>query len=84
VAIGLLAPVPGDRITKVGNASVVGARAVLLSLLRRRALETVVTEIEHIELETTADFFSLFVEGCQLKPMPADLKPRERGKRRKA
>ena len=24
----------------------------------------------HIELETTPDFFDIFVEGCQLKPMP--------------
>ena len=31
--------------------------------------------IEHIELETTPDFFDLFVDGCQFKPMPAHLVP---------
>ena len=31
--------------------------------------------IEHIELETTPDFFDLFVDGCQFKPMPARLAP---------
>ena len=26
--------------------------------------------IEHVELETDADFFELFVDGCQFKPLP--------------
>ena len=30
--------------------------------------------VTHIELETTPDFFEIFVEGCQLYPMP-DLLP---------
>ena len=25
--------------------------------------------IEHVELETMPDFFEVFVEGCQIKPM---------------
>ena len=32
-----------------------------------------VRTIEHIELETTPDFFEIFVEGRQLKPMPERL-----------
>jgi hypothetical protein len=31
--------------------------------------------ITHIELETTRDFFDIFVEGCQLTRMP-DVLPR--------
>lgn len=73
IEIGFLAPVPGERISKVGNAAVQGAREVLLSRARRAAVERMVTGIEHLELETTPDFFEVFVEGCQFKPMPAVL-----------
>ena len=73
VDIGFLAPVPQERITKVGNAALQGARQVLLSVPARQRLETMVQDIEHIELETTPDFFELFVEGCQFKPMPLEL-----------
>jgi uncharacterized 2Fe-2S/4Fe-4S cluster protein (DUF4445 family) len=81
VSIGLLAPVPADRVEKVGNAAISGARVVLLSKSRRHWLEEQVKSITHVELETTADFFDLFVEGCQLKPMPAsraDAAPKRR------
>ena len=71
IEIGFLAPVPEDRVVKVGNASVAGARQILLSRRKRRAIEELVQRIEHIELETTPDFFEVFVEGCQFKPMPA-------------
>ena len=74
-SIGLLAPVPEERVVKAGNAAARGARAILLSASRRRALEREVQAIEHIELETTPDFFDLFVDGCQFKPMPAHLVP---------
>jgi uncharacterized 2Fe-2S/4Fe-4S cluster protein (DUF4445 family) len=70
IEIGFLAPVPEDRILKIGNASVQGAKEVLLSRRKRQAMEHLVTQIEHVELETTPDFFEVFVEGCQFKPMP--------------
>ncbi|GMQ94245.1 MAG: ASKHA domain-containing protein [Acidimicrobiia bacterium] len=72
-SIGLLAPIPEDRIVKVGNAALEGARAVLLSKHKRTALEQFVRGITHVELETTPDFFEIFVEGCQLKKMPDHL-----------
>ena len=75
ISIGLLAPVPEERVVKAGNAAARGARAILLSATRRRALEREVQAIEHIELETTPDFFDLFVDGCQFKPMPTHLVP---------
>ena len=75
IEIGFLAPVPEDRIVKVGNAALQGAREVLLSREKREAIERLVKEIEHIELETTPDFFEVFVEACQFKPMPAKLTP---------
>ena len=71
IDIGFLAPVAEDRIVKIGNAALRGTRDVLLSASRRRALECLVAEIEHIELETAADFFEVFVDGCRLEPMGA-------------
>ena len=72
IDIGFLAPVAEDRIVKIGNAAVQGAKEVLLSRKRREDIERLVKGIEHVELETTADFFEVFVEGCQFKPMPTD------------
>ncbi len=73
IDIGFLAPVPQDRIVKIGNAAVGGAKAVLLSREKRESIEAFVKNIEHIELETTPDFFEIFVEGCQFKPMSIDI-----------
>ncbi len=73
IDIGFLAPVPEDRVVKIGNAAVGGAKAVLLSREKRAEIEEFVKNIEHIELETTPDFFEIFVEGCQFNPMPADI-----------
>ena len=70
IAIGFLPPVPEERIIKVGNASVQGAREILLSRSQRQSINELVRNIEHIELETTPDFFDIFVEACQFKPMP--------------
>ena len=70
IAIGLLAPARPEVVKRVGNAALQGAREVLLSATKRRRLEDTVHRIQHIELETTADFFEIFVDGCQFKPMP--------------
>ena len=69
IEIGFLAPVPEANVAKIGNAAVAGATAVLLSDKKRANIEAFVNNIEHIELETTPDFFDIFVEGCQFKPM---------------
>ena len=76
IAIGFLAPVAVERVVKVGNASVRGARELLLSASRRELLEPLARRIEHVELETTPDFFDLFVDGCQFKPMMRARPPR--------
>ncbi len=69
IAIGFLAPVDTERIVKVGNSASQGAKELLLSQKKRQDIEKVIAQIEHIELETTADFFEIFVDGCQFKPM---------------
>jgi uncharacterized 2Fe-2S/4Fe-4S cluster protein (DUF4445 family) len=73
IEIGFLAPVPRARIRKAGNASLRGAKQALLSVSARRRLEALMGRIEHVELETSPDFFEIFVEGCQFKPMPEDI-----------
>jgi uncharacterized 2Fe-2S/4Fe-4S cluster protein (DUF4445 family) len=69
IAIGFLAPVPMERVERVGNAALRGARWLLLSASRRDAADRLVARIEHVELETEADFFDLFVDGCRFVPL---------------
>ena len=71
IDIGLLVPVVVERVVRTGNASIAGARALLLSGHRRAQLETLVRRIEHVELESEPDFFDLFTDGCLLEPVAA-------------
>lgn len=73
IEIGFLASVREERVVKTGNAALQGAKELLLSESKRESLDRLVKRIEHVELETTPDFFEVFVEGCQFKPMPTDL-----------
>ena len=69
IDIGFIPPVPEDRVEKVGNASLRGARIMLLSGSRRAGVDALVRRIEHVELETHPEFFDFFVEGCRFAPM---------------
>lgn len=71
--IGFIANFPTKDIKKVGNASLEGATIMIKSTDKRRQIENIVANIEHIELETTPDFFEIFVEGCMFKPMPKEI-----------
>ena len=73
INIGFIANFPSGRVAKIGNAALEGATIMLLSQEQRRRAESLVERIEHIELETTPDFFDIFVEGCMFKSMPADI-----------
>ena len=73
IAIGFIANFPTEKIEKAGNASLEGATLMLNSIGMRSTIENLVKNIEHIELETTPDFFDIFVEGCMFKPMPEDI-----------
>ncbi len=68
-AIGFIADLPPERVAKVGNAALEGATIMLLSGPKRREMERLALTVEHVELETTPDFFDIFVEGCMFKPM---------------
>ena len=69
VNIGFIANISPERIVKVGNAALEGATIMLLSDEMRRRIEEMARQIEHVELETTPDFFDIFVEGCMFNPM---------------
>jgi uncharacterized 2Fe-2S/4Fe-4S cluster protein (DUF4445 family) len=69
IDIGMLAPVESNRIEKVGNAAVEGARIALLSTIERERINALIQRIEHVELEQEPDFFELFVDGCRFEPM---------------
>jgi len=68
-AIGLILPVPDERIVRLGNASVEGAKVVLLSRACRDRIERLVRAFTHVELEQEEDFFELFVEMAQFKEL---------------
>jgi uncharacterized 2Fe-2S/4Fe-4S cluster protein (DUF4445 family) len=67
--IGLILPVPDDRIARIGNASVEGAKAVLLSRTCRDHVESLVRRIEHVALEQEPDFFDLYASMTRLQPI---------------
>ena len=69
VGIGFIAGVAADRVVKAGNASLEGATLMLVSRTMRRTAEEMAKLVEHVELETTPDFFDIFVEGCMFNPM---------------
>jgi uncharacterized 2Fe-2S/4Fe-4S cluster protein (DUF4445 family) len=63
--IGMIAPVPDGRVVKLGNASLQGARELLLNEPLRRQLEKQVPLVEHVRLEADPSFFDVFVQGMQ-------------------
>ena len=69
IRIGFIANINKDRVLKVGNSSLEGATLMLISKHMRDIAEDIVNKIEHVELETTPDFFEIFVEGCMFDPM---------------
>jgi uncharacterized 2Fe-2S/4Fe-4S cluster protein (DUF4445 family) len=71
--IGLLPPLPVEKLVRVGNAALEGAMRILLSETRRKELEELALRVEHVELETHETFFDFFVEGCQFVPIGAEV-----------
>lgn len=72
IGIGFLPPVAPERVIAHGNASVRGAKALLLSRRARRRLADLVGRIRHVELEAESDFFDLFVDGLRFEPLPME------------
>ncbi len=60
--IGLIPDMPSNKITRVGNAAIEGARQVLLSQEKRSEVEEIPKSTKHIRLELEKDFHDRFIE----------------------
>ena len=62
VAIGLL-PDAKEKVIKIGNGALAGARQMLLSQEKRKEAEEVVQKIKHLKPNEEEGFFDAFVDG---------------------
>ncbi len=66
-ALGLLPDIPEKKIAFVGNASLAGARRLLLSRTDRAAAEALAARITHVSLATRPDFQDEFVRALEFR-----------------
>jgi uncharacterized 2Fe-2S/4Fe-4S cluster protein (DUF4445 family) len=69
VRIGLIPPLPADRIRYVGNAASLGAQICLLSEAERARAAGLAARIEHVSLAAHPDFETIFVDAMNF-PRP--------------
>ena len=67
--IGLVPDLPRAKAVLAGNAALAGATRALISARERTALESLVSEVRHVALDTHPRFFDYFVDGCQFEPI---------------
>ena len=73
VRIGLIPPLPADRIRYVGNAAVLGAQIALMSERERARATEIARRIEHVSLAAHPDFEDVFVQAMNFpRGVPAD------------
>jgi uncharacterized 2Fe-2S/4Fe-4S cluster protein (DUF4445 family) len=60
--IGLVPPLPAEKIRYVGNAASLGAQLCLVSEAERQRAERIARSIEHVSLAAHPDFQDIFVE----------------------
>ena len=72
VDLGLLPDVPAERTAFIGNASLAGARLLLLSRPARAAAETLAAKIAHVSLATRPDFQDEFVRALEFDRYPKE------------
>jgi uncharacterized 2Fe-2S/4Fe-4S cluster protein (DUF4445 family) len=70
VSLGLLPDIPRPKIVFVGNASLAGARLLLLSRPKRADAEMLAAKISHISLATRPDFQDEFVHALEFSRYP--------------
>jgi uncharacterized 2Fe-2S/4Fe-4S cluster protein (DUF4445 family) len=70
VRIGLIPPLPRQRIRYVGNAASLGAQLCVLSETERARAEVVARRIEHVSLAAHPDFEEIFVDAMNF-PRPS-------------
>ncbi len=68
IRIGLIPPLPPERVRYVGNAASLGAQMALLSEAERERAETIARSIEHVSLAAHPDFEQIFVDSMNFPP----------------
>ena len=66
--IGLIPPLPAERVRYVGNAASLGAQLCLLSEAERARAAEIAAGIEHVSLAAHPDFERIFVD-CMNFPL---------------
>lgn len=61
--IGLLPPLPHERILFIGNASSMGAKCALLARTNHRRCETILERCQHVDLGADSDFQTAFSQA---------------------
>lgn len=67
IRMGLIPPMPLDRVSYVGNAAGLGAQMALISETERRRAEDLARRIRHVSLATHPDFQEVFLEAVQFR-----------------
>ena len=72
VSLGLLPNLPEGKTVFIGNASLAGARLMLLARPARAAAEDLAARISHIPLPPRPDFQDEFIRGLEFAPYPEE------------
>ncbi len=67
ILLGMFPPLPLEKFRQVGNAAGVGARQLLVSLNLREQAETLVHQIDYVELTSSSNFTSLFMKNLSFQ-----------------
>ena len=71
IAIGMLPQLPVEHFIQVGNAAGAGARMALLSATKRASARSLASKVQYLELATTPEFNSTFIQASYLGPYSA-------------
>jgi len=74
-AVGLIPPVPLDRVASVGNAAGRGSLMALASTDVRRAAEQLARRIEYVELSSDPGFTDAFMDAMVFPALPGQVFP---------
>ncbi|MEE9399904.1 MAG: ASKHA domain-containing protein, partial [Dehalococcoidales bacterium] len=66
VTLGLVPPVPLERIHFIGNGAMDGALKALVNLEERRSADEIAARVQHVELSGRADFEENFIRYLEL------------------
>jgi uncharacterized 2Fe-2S/4Fe-4S cluster protein (DUF4445 family) len=61
--LGLLPPIDKEKVFFIGNSSLAGARALLLSEDAKKKAESLVNNIQYVSLATNPQFQETFIEA---------------------